>query len=98
LVFRFQVLTAASKQKTTAFWNTAPCRLAEVDDVSEVPSASVYQGDMCIARKMKTESALKRRTTSMTLHGALSQTAVVFETLITKHIVHSKYQNMYQRV
>jgi hypothetical protein len=36
----FQILTAAS-MKITAFWNVAPCSLAEVTDVLEVLAASI---------------------------------------------------------
>jgi hypothetical protein len=39
-VVGFEVLTAADV-KMAVFWVVAPCRLVEVPDVSEMPSASV---------------------------------------------------------
>jgi hypothetical protein len=59
---RFQVLTAAI---ITAFWDMAPCSVLAVGDVSEMHTTSIIR-------------AMKRRSTSTTLHGAISQKAVIF--------------------
>jgi hypothetical protein len=59
---RLQVLTVA------AFWDIVTCSLVEVDQRSEVLTASITR-------------AIKRRSASTRLHGHISQRALIFNVL-----------------
>jgi hypothetical protein len=68
---RVWVFTSAS-MKIVAFWDIAPCRLAE--------TVRRFRGVHCLHHQGDERSAsyppLKRRSTSIRLHGAVSQKAV----------------------
>jgi hypothetical protein len=57
-----------------AFWDIVPCSLIEID-VSEVRTASIT---MAIVLMMNQYAPLKRRSTSMRLHGTFPQKSVIF--------------------
>jgi hypothetical protein len=75
---RFQVLTAAST-KITAFWDTEPCSPVEVDRrFRDAYCLQIYSSPWW----WRQYSAAKRWRTSMRLHGAVSQKAVIFSRLL----------------
>jgi hypothetical protein len=79
LLVTFKVLTAAS-MKISAFWDIVPCSLVRVDRRFRAPYCLYHQSPWW----WRQYTSPKRESTP-TLHGAISQQALVFILLVILH-------------